>query len=136
MATGFYMTPTYSHSQSEVQGDLHNFTLGSRFPLFQTINIEALVKSKISGAEIYSDFIPKLLHNLIPSMCQMADTFQNGPIHILLGANFLVNTITGKPRKINKDLFMIPSPFGETLIGQLPYSRAVKKHAAAVYRIF
>ncbi|GFW06708.1 uncharacterized protein TNCV_3288091 [Trichonephila clavipes] len=49
-----------------------------------------------------------------PSRCQMADTFQNGPIQILLGANFLVNTVTGKPRKINKDLFMIPSLFGET----------------------
>ncbi|GFW49484.1 hypothetical protein TNCV_3059901 [Trichonephila clavipes] len=26
MATGSYMTPTYSRSQSEVQGDLHNLT--------------------------------------------------------------------------------------------------------------
>ncbi|GFV34791.1 integrase catalytic domain-containing protein [Trichonephila clavipes] len=31
---------------------------------------------------------------------------------------------------------MIPSLFGESLIGQLPYSRTVKKHAAAVYSIF
>ncbi|PRD28639.1 UNVERIFIED_CONTAM: hypothetical protein NCL1_31766 [Trichonephila clavipes] len=113
-----------------------NLTLRSRFPPFQSINIEAIVTDEITGAEIYSDLTPKLLHNLIPFRCQMADTFQNGPIQILLGANFLVNTITGKPRKINKDLFMIPSLFGETQIGQLPYSRTVKKHAAAVYNLF
>ncbi|GFW58359.1 histone-lysine N-methyltransferase SETMAR [Trichonephila clavipes] len=29
MATGSYMTPTYSRSQSEVQGDLHKFRSGN-----------------------------------------------------------------------------------------------------------
>ncbi|GFU49657.1 uncharacterized protein TNCV_2906211 [Trichonephila clavipes] len=57
----------------------------------------------------------------------MADTFQNGPMQILLGVNFLENTITEKPRKINKDLFMIPSLLGESLIA---HSRTVKKEAA------
>ncbi|GFX05421.1 hypothetical protein TNCV_1007431 [Trichonephila clavipes] len=28
MATGSYMTPIYSRSQSEVQGDLHKYTSG------------------------------------------------------------------------------------------------------------
>ncbi|GFV79929.1 integrase catalytic domain-containing protein [Trichonephila clavipes] len=110
-----------------------NLILGSRFPPFQTINIEALVTSEISGAEIYSDFTPKLLRNLIPAGCQMADTFQNGPIKILLGANFLVNTMTGEPIKINKNLFLLPTIFGRTLIGQLPYSQ--KGGNAAVFHM-
>ncbi|GFY51420.1 DUF1758 domain-containing protein [Trichonephila inaurata madagascariensis] len=79
--------------------------------------------SEISGAEIYSDFTPKLLRNLIPARCQMADTFQNGPIKILIGANFLVHTMTGEPVKINKNLLMLPTIFGRTLMGQLPYSQ-------------
>ncbi|GFY42725.1 uncharacterized protein TNIN_448351 [Trichonephila inaurata madagascariensis] len=64
----------------------------------------------------------------------MADSFQKNPKGILLGANFLVNTITGKPRKINKNLFVLPSPFWRNfLMGQLPYSRKVKN--AAVFNI-
>ncbi|GFR06489.1 DUF1758 domain-containing protein [Trichonephila clavata] len=96
-----------------------NLTLRSRFSPFQSINIEALVTDEITGAEIYSDSTPKLLRNLIPSGCQMADSFQKSPIKILLGANFLVNSITGEPTKINKNLFRLPTLFGETLIGQL-----------------
>ncbi|GFY32859.1 uncharacterized protein TNCV_4024831 [Trichonephila clavipes] len=107
--------------------------LGSRFPPFRSINIEAIVTNEITGAEIYSDFIPKLLYNLIPSGCQMADTFQNGPIQILLVANFLVNTITGMPKEINKDLCMIPSLLGGTLIS---LNSRNMKNSAAVYSIF
>ncbi|GFQ65267.1 integrase catalytic domain-containing protein [Trichonephila clavata] len=77
-----------------------NLTLTSRFSPFQSLNIEALVTDEVTGAEIYSDSTPKLLRNLIPSGCQMADSFQKGPIKILLGANFLVNSITGEPTKI------------------------------------
>ncbi|GFR33479.1 uncharacterized protein TNCT_171111 [Trichonephila clavata] len=62
----------------------------------------------------------------------MADSFQKGPIKILLGANFLVNSITGEPTKINKNLFRLPTLFGETLIGQLADPRKVK-HASVSY---
>ncbi|GFQ96526.1 integrase catalytic domain-containing protein [Trichonephila clavata] len=109
-----------------------NLTLTSRFPPFQSLNIEALVTDEITGAEIYSDSTPKLLRNLIPSGCQMADSFQKGPINILLSANFLVNSITGEPTKINKNLFRLPTLFGETLIGQLADPRKVK-HASVSY---
>ncbi|GFR24172.1 integrase catalytic domain-containing protein [Trichonephila clavata] len=109
-----------------------NLTLTSRFPPFQSLNIEALVTDEITGAEIYSDSTPKLLRNLIPSGCQMADSFQKGSIKILLGANFLVNSITGEPTKINKNLFRLPTFFGETLIGQLADPQKVK-HASVSY---
>ncbi|GFT61004.1 uncharacterized protein TNCV_1784191 [Trichonephila clavipes] len=63
----------------------------------------------------------------------MADTFQNGPIKILLGANFLVKTMTGEPVKINKNLFLLPTIFGQTLIGELPHSQ--KGGNAAVFHM-
>ncbi|GFQ97109.1 uncharacterized protein TNCT_118271 [Trichonephila clavata] len=62
----------------------------------------------------------------------MADSFQKGPVKILLGANFLVNSITGEPTKINKNLFRILTLFGETEIDQLADPRKVK-HAAVNY---
>ncbi|GFX09063.1 uncharacterized protein TNCV_4166421 [Trichonephila clavipes] len=68
---------------------------------------------------------------MIPAGFQMADTFQNGPIKILFGANFLLNTLTREPVKINKNLFMLPTIFGRTLIGQSPYSQ--KGGNAAVF---
>ncbi|GFR32490.1 uncharacterized protein TNCT_198951 [Trichonephila clavata] len=98
------------------------------------MNIEALVTDEITGTEIYSDSTPKLLRNLIPSGCQMADSFQKSPIKVLLGENFLVNAITGQPTKINKNLLRLPTLFGETLIGQLPILPGKVKQAS-VYNI-
>ncbi|GFW02584.1 hypothetical protein TNCV_2455991 [Trichonephila clavipes] len=64
MATGSYMTPTYSRSQSEVQGDLHNGA--------QRINPENRVGSSFriipeqyfSGIENIDDFLENIDHNL------------------------------------------------------------------------
>ncbi|GFV67444.1 retrovirus-related Pol polyprotein from transposon opus [Trichonephila clavipes] len=64
MATGSYMTPIYSRSQSEVQGDLHNGA--------QRINPENRVGSSFriipeqyfSGVENIDDFLEKIDHNL------------------------------------------------------------------------
>ncbi|XP_055928673.1 uncharacterized protein LOC129959808 [Argiope bruennichi] len=40
--------------------------------------------------------------------------------NILLGADFLCNVLRGEARKINKNLFLQPTLFGDTLIGQIP----------------
>ncbi|GFX56208.1 hypothetical protein TNCV_1631371 [Trichonephila clavipes] len=55
MATGSYMTPTYSRSQSEVQGDLHNSNALSARNCFteSTMDIEALSWGKIHMLLIY-----------------------------------------------------------------------------------
>ncbi|GFR00231.1 uncharacterized protein TNCT_621841 [Trichonephila clavata] len=104
--------------------------LKKTFEVFKSINIEALVTDEITGAEIYLDLTPKLLRNLIPSGCQLADSFQKSPIKSLHGLNFLVNTIAGEPAKINKNLLMLPTLFGETLIGQLPILSGKVKHSS------
>ncbi|GFW57848.1 uncharacterized protein TNCV_2927671 [Trichonephila clavipes] len=64
MATGFYMTPTYSRSQSEVQGDLHNGAkrinpenrVGSSFRI--------IPEQYFSGVENIDDFLENIDHNL------------------------------------------------------------------------
>ncbi|GFU86308.1 uncharacterized protein TNCV_369641 [Trichonephila clavipes] len=64
MATDSYLTPTYSRSQSEVQGDLHNGA--------QRINPENRVGSSFriipeqyfSGVENIDDFLENIDHNL------------------------------------------------------------------------
>ncbi|GFT28141.1 uncharacterized protein TNCV_645191 [Trichonephila clavipes] len=64
MATGSFMTPIYSRSQSEVQGDLHNGA--------QRINPENRVGSSFriipeqffSGVENIDDFLENIDHNL------------------------------------------------------------------------
>ncbi|GFU84129.1 uncharacterized protein TNCV_4504291 [Trichonephila clavipes] len=64
MATGSYMTPIYSRSQSEIQGDLHNGA--------QRINPENRVGSSFriipeqyfSGDENIDDFLENIDHNL------------------------------------------------------------------------
>ncbi|GFW42057.1 uncharacterized protein TNCV_1905151 [Trichonephila clavipes] len=64
MATGSYLTPNYSRSQSEIQGDLHNGT--------QRINPENRVESSFriipeqyfSGVENIDDFLENIDHNL------------------------------------------------------------------------
>ncbi|GFW85154.1 uncharacterized protein TNCV_3248941 [Trichonephila clavipes] len=80
MATGSYMTPIYSRSQSEVQGDLHNGA--------QRINPENRVGSSFriipeqyfSGVENIDDFLENIDHNLayyeIPA--QLACTYLKG----------------------------------------------------------
>ncbi|GFV79125.1 uncharacterized protein TNCV_2613111 [Trichonephila clavipes] len=64
MATCFYLTPNYSRSQSEIQGDLHNGA--------QRINLENRVGSSFriipeqyfSGVENIDDFLENIDHNL------------------------------------------------------------------------
>ncbi|GFW29942.1 hypothetical protein TNCV_4999821 [Trichonephila clavipes] len=57
MATGSYMTPTYSRSQSEVQGDLHKY-----FCIILQIKRTATAGSDVvqSGRPIFDDFFQHL----------------------------------------------------------------------------
>ncbi|GFW96546.1 uncharacterized protein TNCV_2846031 [Trichonephila clavipes] len=76
MATGSYLTPIYSRSQSEIQGDLHNGA--------QRINPENRVGSSFriipeqyfSGVENIDDFLENIDHNLayyeIPAQLECA----------------------------------------------------------------
>lgn len=107
---------------SEVEFDLVNITLRSRFPPYSSINIPALVTDEISGADIHSNINPQVVRNILLKECEVADSLiSSRPVQILLGADFMFSTFMGELQKINKQLYLQPTIFGQTLVGQMPH---------------
>ncbi|XP_055951561.1 uncharacterized protein LOC129987626 [Argiope bruennichi] len=101
--------------------DVVRFRIRSKFPPYQFLNIEALASEEITGSDVYSNVDLKHVNKVIPATCNLSDSLENStPIQILLGADFLCNVLRGEARKINKNLFLQPTLFGDTLIGQIP----------------
>ncbi|GFS65139.1 retrovirus-related Pol polyprotein from transposon opus [Trichonephila clavipes] len=64
MATGSYMTPIYSRSQSEVQGDLHNGAQRINPENRVGSNFRIIPEQYFSGVENIDDFLENIDHNL------------------------------------------------------------------------
>ncbi|GBO18374.1 hypothetical protein AVEN_130645-1 [Araneus ventricosus] len=95
--------------------------INSQFPPYKSINIEALASDEITGADIYANINPRLIESILPASCLISDSYEktNLQIQILLGADYLYNAMSGEARKIQKNLYLQPTSFGDTLIGQI-----------------
>ncbi|GFV99225.1 uncharacterized protein TNCV_1511981 [Trichonephila clavipes] len=64
MATGSYLTPTYSRSQSEVQGELHNGAQRINPENRVGSNFRIIPEQYFSGVDNIDDFLKNIDHNL------------------------------------------------------------------------
>ena len=104
----------------ESEFDCVNITLKSMYAPHKFINVEALVTKEICGTQLYANIDNHLIQSIFSERCEFADLFDNNlPIQILLGGDVLYQTLNGQLRKINKQLFIQPTIFGNTVVGKI-----------------
>lgn len=109
-----------NRNPSEKEFECVDITLRSRFPPFQYINIEALVTDEICGAQLYSNVDTQLYDEIVQEGYVLSDLRdENMPIQVLLGADFMFSTLTGKLKNFSRQLYLQSTLFGDTLMGQV-----------------
>lgn len=103
----------------EVVYDLVNVTLQSRISPFKRISIPAFVSDEITCAQIHSNVNFEFIENIRSEGFELADSFDNTPVQVLLGADYMFGTLIGPMNKISRNLYLQSSFFGFLLCGQL-----------------